>query len=212
MTDIESDKLTVDATQASTEAAISSQRTTSWNGTITHSFTVTFTDADHRRHFFNSGGEIWFDATLTGGSGSKDTDWQTILTNMGTIKFDHTATTSTGTGTGTAIGNYDLTSTYQTLFTKAGSAAVYSENEYEVRAKENSGSIIEFEVRFEDNDTGDQQPNSDSVGGGDDGQDPAGPAVDENVGGTLDSTIRQRRATGSNVSVPSPSYANTSTL
>ena len=212
MTTIESDKLLVDATQASTEAATSSQRASPWNGTLTHSFTVTFTSADHRRHFFNSGGEIWFDATLTGGSGSKDSDWQTILSNMGTIKFDYTATTATGTGTGSSIGNFDLSSTYQTIFTKTGSAAVYAENEYEVRAKENSDSIIEFEVRFEDNDEGDQQPNSDSVGGGDDGQDPAGPAVDENVGGTLDSTIRQRRATGANVSVASPSYSNTSEL
>jgi len=198
MTTIESDKLLIDATQASTEAATSSQRTSAWNGTITHSFTVTFNDADHRRHFFNSGGQIWFDATLTGGSGSKDTDWQTILSNMGTIKFDYTATTATGTGTGSAIGNYDLTSTYQTIFTKSGSAAVYAENEYEIRAKENSTTVIEFEVRFEDNDAGDQTG--------------SGPAQDENVGGTLDSTIRQRRATGSNVSVASPSYSNTAEL
>lgn len=212
MTALESDKLLVDATQASTEAAISSLKTSSWNGTITHEFTVTFTSADHRRHFFNSGGEIWFDATATNVSGSKDTDWQTILSNMGTIKFAYTATTSTGTGTGTAIGNYDLTTSWQDIFTKSGSAAVYAENEYQISAKEDSGSVIRFQVRFEDNDTGDQQPQNDPVAGGEDGAEPAGPAVDENVTADITSTIRQRRATGSNVSVTSPSYTNTSTL
>jgi len=212
MTTVENNKFTADATQVSIENAITSSRATPWNGTITHEFTVTFGSADNRRHFFNSGGEIWFTAELTGGTTSKDTDWATILTNMGTIKFAYTSTTSTGTGTGTTVGNFDLDGTYQTIFTKAGSASVYAENEYEIRARQDSASVIRFQVRFEDNDTGDQQPANDTGAGGDDGPDPAGPGEDENVGGTLTSTIRQRRATGSNVAVTGPAYSNTSTL
>ena len=200
MTTIENNRFSVAVSQASVEGAITSQRTTAWNGTITHSFTVTFNDADHRRHFFNTGGEIRFTANISGGSGAKTNDWRTMLSNMGTIKFNYTSTTSTGTGTGTAIGNYDLTGSYQQVFQKGGSG-VYAENDYIVRAKANSTSQIEFEVRFQDDDAGDQQG----------GVEP-GPAVDENVDGTITSTIQQFRATGSNVSVATPSYSNTSTL
>lgn len=200
MTDLEASPTTANVNQMTPGGAITSQRATPWNGTVTHEFTVTFSSADARRHFFNSGGEIWFDASLTSGSGSKDADWAGMLSTMGTVKFNYTSTGATGSnpGVGTAIGNYDLTSTYQTIFTKNGSAAAYAENEYRVRAKAVSASVIQFLVEFRDLDEGDQTG--------------LGPAVDEDVGGTLASTIRQLRATGVYVAVPSPSYANTSTL
>jgi len=197
MTTIENNKFKIDPNQASVEPAITSQRTTAWNGTITHSFTVTFNNADHRRHFFNAGGEIRFTANISGGSGSKTNDWRTMLSNMGIIKFNYTSTVSTGTGTGSTIGNYDLDGTYTQIFQKTGSG-VYAENDYIVNARANSTSQIEFEVRFQDDDTGDQTG--------------SGPPVDENVNGTITSTIQQFRATGANVEVASPSYSNTSTL
>lgn len=197
---IETNKLSIDAGESSTEAAITSARSTVWNGAITHQFTVTFNNADHRRHFFNAGGEIRFQASLTGQSGSKSNDWATMLSNMGTIKMNHTQTSATGTGSGTTIGNYDLTGTFQDLFQKAGTG-VYAENLYKVRGRADSTSVLRFEVRFEDNDAGDQQGGS-----------KPGPAEDEDVNGTITSTIQQLRATGSNVSVPTPSYSNTSNL
>ena len=204
---IETNKLLIDGGNSSVEAAITSQRTTAWNGTVNHEFTVTFGSADQRRFFFNAGGEIRFSASLSGSSGSKYNDWLTMLSNMGTIKFGYTATTSTGSGTGTSIGNYDLTGTYQVIFQKNGTG-VYAENQYEIQARADSSTILRFNVRFEDNDVGDQQP----VGPQGIDPNPAGPAIDENVTGTLTSTIQQLRATGSNVSVTSPSYTNTSNL
>lgn len=197
MTVVETNRFVIDATQASVEAAITSTRTTAWNGVITHEFTVSFADANSRRHFFNAGGEIRFSANLSSGSGAKDTDWATMLSNMGTIKFNYLETTATGTGTPEAIGNYDLTSTYQKIFQKDGSG-VYAENDYNISAKEDSTSVIRFKVEFRDDDAGDQTG--------------SGPPVDENVGGNLTSTVQQFRPTGSNVSVASPSYANTITL
>ena len=84
---IETNKLLLNAGNSSVEAATTSQRTAAWGGggggTVDHQFTVTFADANARRHFFNAGGEIRFSATRTGGSGSKDSDWTTLLTNMG---------------------------------------------------------------------------------------------------------------------------------
>lgn len=199
---IQADKFLCDDTQASVEAAISSTRTTQWNGTITHSFNVTFTSANSRRHFFNSGGSIRFQAQLSNGSGSKDNDWATMLSNMGTISFAYNSTTATGSGTSTAIGNYQLTTNLQTIFTKNGSS-VYAENAYVIKAKELSSSQIEFRIEFQDNDIGE-------------GLNPPGYIpIDENVlyiSGTITSSVTQRRATGSYVSVPSPSYTNTATL
>lgn len=202
---IETNKLSIDSGNSSVESAISSQRTTNWNGIITHDFNITFSDANQRRYFFNAGGEIRFSASRAGGSSySKNTDWTNMLSNMGTIKFGRTDTTCTGTGTTTTIGNSDLTSTYQTIFTKDGSGN-YAENQYEVQARystvDGQDKVLQFTVRFEDNDAGDQQ-----------GGYLPGAAVDEDVSGTITSTIQQLRATGSNVQVTTPSYTNTSTL
>src|SRR6056300_512549 len=197
---VETNKFLLDAGNSSVEAALSSTRTTAWNGTITHVFTVTFADANQRRYFFNSGGEIRFSANLSGGNDPKGTDWATLLSNMGTIKFNYTQTSATGTGTGSNIGNNDLTTSYQTIFTKTGSG-VYAENDYNIAAKRDSNSVLRFRVQFRDDDAGDQQ----SFGAG------SGP-IDEDVEGRITSSIQQLRATGSNVSVATPSYSNVSTL
>lgn len=201
---IETNKLVLDSGNSSVEPATTSSRSTNWNGTITHVFTVTFADSDSRRHFFNSGGEIRFSANLSGQSGSKSNNWSTLLSNMGTIKFNYTETVSTGTGSGTTIGNYDLTGTYQTIFDKTGSGN-YVENDYNIAARADSTTVLRFRIQFRDDDSGDPPitplPKGATPGG-----------VDEDVNGNLSSTVQQLRATGSNVSVPSPVYANTSTL
>jgi len=208
---IEANKFLLDAGNSTVEAATSSTRSTDWNGSITHTFTVTFASTDDRRYFFNSGGEIRFSANLSGQTGAKSDDWATLLSNMGTIKFNYTETTATGTGTGSAIGNSDLTGTFQTIFTKTGSGN-YAENSYTVEGRTDSTTVLRFRVTFADDDTGDQVlPGSENPGDVD-GVIVPGPAVDEDVNGTLTSTIQQLRATGSNVSVATPSYANTSTL
>jgi hypothetical protein len=130
---------------------------------------------------------------------------------MGTIKFNYTETTATGTGTGSAIGNSDLTGTFAPIFTKTGSGN-YAENSYTVEGRTDSATVLRFRVTFADDDTGDQVlPGSENPGDVD-GVIVPGPAVDEDVNGTLTSTIQQLRATGANVSVATPSYANTSTL
>lgn len=201
---IETNKLLLDSGNSSVESAKTSQRTSAWGGggggTVDHQFTVTFSSANARRHFFNSGGEIRFSASRTGGSGSKNNDWTTLLSNMGTIKMNYTQTTSTGSGSGSSIGSNDLTGSYQTIFSKSGSG-VYAENLYRIRARQDSSSVLRFDIDFQDNDLGDDQGGAGSTG-----------PVDENVTGTLTSTIQQLRATGSNVSVVSPTYTNTSNL
>lgn len=205
--DIESNKFAI--AESSVEAKTSSTRSTAWNGTITHTFTVTFTSADQRRFFFNSGGEIRLSASQSGGSSAKNVDWRTLLSDMGTIKFNYTNTTSTGSGSGSSVGNYDLTGTYQTIFTKTGSGN-YAENDYNIAAREDSSTVLRFRVELRDDDAGDQVLPGSNPGA--DGVIIPGPPIDEDVSGTVTSTIQQLRATGSNVSVASPAYSNVTNL
>jgi hypothetical protein len=189
-------------TQASVEAKLTNQRTTSWGGnsqpqSVYHRFRVTFADDNQARYFFNAGGEVRFAASLTGGSGAKYLEWTGMLTAMGTVKFNYNTTTG---GSGTSpnnIGYFELTNTDAIIWIKSGSG-VYSENDVIIYARKVSAGVIEFTVEFNDGATG-------SAGGG------FGP-VDDPVTGTLTSTITQLRPTGAYVSVNSPVYQTTTNL
>ena len=189
---LEGDKQLCDDTQASIESAISSTRTSQWNGTILHTLSVTFSSGSARRHFFNAGGQIRITGQLSGGSNAKDTDWASLLSGMGTISIASHATTSTGTGTPTAIGNFELTTTHQRLFHRYG-AGGYGANIFFINAKANTDNVIEIEIQYQDNH-------------------PSGGGADPNITGTITSAITQRRPSGSYVSVTSPTYTNIVTL
>lgn len=189
----------VDGTQVTLETLASDSRFSPWNGQLSHAFTLTFDDADHRRNFFNAGGQIFISAQLETSSGSKANDWKQMLTNMGVIQFKGNTTTKTGIG-GTLFpngdgpfGNFSLTASNVTLFERTGQQASYAENRYYIFAKEVSTKAIQFTIQFQDQDLGD-------------------PNIDEQVEGTLVSKIQQIRPTGSFVSVDSPSYAAQSSL
>ena len=188
-TSLENDKFVIAPSQASAEPGIQAQYTQNWNGTLTHVFDIVFADSDHRRHFFNAGGEIRFASNITyTGTSLKTIDWMTMLVNIGTVKFAYTSTTATGTGTGSIIGFHDLTGTYQQLFIKNGSGN-YAANNYKVEGQLQGTTSVRFKVTFNDDNTGN-------------------PNTDENVLGTLNSTITQLRATGSAVEVQTPLYSN----
>lgn len=213
--------------------AVNSSRTTPWgvnniNIMVYSEFTVEFeggytttnssgtsmtaSASDHRRHFFNAGGEIRLSAALTGTT-AKDTDWGTMLGNMGQVIFGKNATTN-GTGTGrardgstnvdnaggieSALGNYQATTGYQLIFQKNGSQAEYAENLVAIYVKRNNaGTILTFLFEFYDNDSGDQTG--------------SGPGVDENVlasGGTHTCGLDFKRPNASNgVDIPAPAVA-----
>jgi len=58
MTQVQADKALLHPSQAALESAITSARTSSWNGLIYHEVAVTFASAEAKRFFFNTGGEI----------------------------------------------------------------------------------------------------------------------------------------------------------
>jgi len=206
MTTVESGKFNIAAGQSEVATSTTDSRTTDWNSVVDSEFTVTFTDANQRRYFFNSGGEIRMFGALSSGTNTKDTDWATMLSNTATVRVGYNYTTASS-GTGSAIGNSNLTSTFQTIFTKSGSG-VYAENEYKIEAKQDSATVLRFKITLTDNDAGDQQPGVPPGA-------PPGPAIDEQVTGTITFDYGYRRAkspTGTttvDVAAPSFSVANT---
>jgi len=207
MSTIESGKFNIAAGQADIAVAVSNTRTTDWKGTVDMEFTVTFSSANQRRYFFNAGGEVRIAGSMSGASGAKDIDWSTMLSNTATIQFGYNYTTASS-GTGSAIGNSQLTSVYQTVFTKTGSG-VYAENEYKVEARTDSTTVLRFRVTLSDNDVGDQQPGVPPGA-------PPGPAIDENVIGDITMDIGYRTAKSpigtTTVDVAAPSYSVVNTF
>lgn len=190
--------ITPPSSQATLETIASAQRTSAWNGTISNVFTVTFADDNAARHFFNTGGNLQFTASRTGGnSGSKNNTWTTMFTTMGTIVFGFNTTTATGSGNNSSYGWNNLPPTATRIFDKPAPAGSYAENEYFIYGRKVSGSQLEFTIQFQDNDTGDQQ-----------GGVLPGPQVDEDIDGTLNSILQARRASGTNVSIPAPPAAS----
>jgi hypothetical protein len=187
--------------------ATTSTRSTAWGGTtpqaIYHVVTATFASVSQMDYYFNAGGEIRFTASLTSGSGSKDTDWANLLTAIGTVKFDKwelTASSGTPTPSGSGGSGYDsLTSSYRQLFIKSGSG-VYADNDYKIEGFK-SGAVLRFRITFND---------------GDVGTSPSSP-VDESVGGTTtsnvipvrpDSSFIYNAVTETAVSLAAPTIAN----
>tara|TARA_B110000977_G_scaffold50595_1_gene68724 strand:- start:3921 stop:4844 length:924 start_codon:yes stop_codon:yes gene_type:complete len=193
MTQVQTDKAVMHSTQAALEPAIASARSSNWNGLIYHEVAVTFTSANTRRFFFNTGGELRISANNTGASTPKGLDWAALCSEVGTIKFNAETTTSTGGG-GSSIGNYDLTSSYQDVYTKTGSGSysgVYAGNLYTVKARSDIPTRIIFRIDFNDVVVDNN--------------------IDNNVDGRLESTLQHLRADG-DVTVVAPTYFNNQAL
>lgn len=203
-TDCETNKLTAPppSSEATRADLVAQQiRTTQWNGRITQTVVVTFPTSDDARYFFNSGGQIEFSADRSGGSaGLKNVTWTTMLTNMGTIKMNYDATVCSGTGFPSSIGWYDLTDSDNLIFEKDAPSGAYAPNKYFIYARVNSTldrRIAYFTIWFADDSAA--PPSYPDPGFG----------IDENVDGTLVSTVQVYRASGSNVSRPVPPASTT---
>ena len=211
---ITNNKLTAAGANMATDTGVTSTRTTSWGNAVYHEFTVTFANANAARHFFNSGGEIRFAASRSGGSSTdQNTDWTNLLSNAGTVKFAEGATSYTGSGgTAAALGFDGLTTSYQQIFTATG-AGSYSANDWTIQAKANaayeSATVLTFKANFNDdhaaatgNFTGGGLGNAPNEGAGWSGAD--------EVDGTLTSTITTFRADNASfVQVANPSFSTT---
>lgn len=199
VTNAYNNRFSAQSSYLSTEAKIDSTRTASWNTTVTHNFSVDFSNDNHAKHFFNAGGKITFSASRSGGStNDQNTDWTNLLSAMGTVKMGYTnVTASSGSNTGSR-GFYDLTSSFQEIFIKAGSGS-YSSNYYQIQARyDSSTATIYFQVSFADAHTG--------------------RGYFDSVDGTLQHNVGQERPNsgtlpnGYSITVATPTYAESSEL
>lgn len=168
------------------------QRRNQWTAPIDVVFRMTFNDADHRRHFFNSGGSLTVVSAISnppvsGDSYAKTQDWQSILSNAGTVSMNHTETTTTGTGIVQSIGNFDLTTSYQEIFRKSATG-IYGNNNYYIRAKAPDTKTIDIQIEYFDHN-------------------PGGYKIDEPVQGLLEAKMGYVRASGLYVDVAAPAFA-----
>ena len=179
-------------------STVSKTRTATWNGTIEHRFNMSFSTANDARYFFNSGGTLKIATTISGGSGSKTADWRdNILAPAGTITINHTTTTRSGTqGTVTSTGWYDFNvgQDYTVYSQIDGGTGVYTENDYYIVVNKTSTSNLYVRVILRDQDAGDKTG--------------SGPAVDEDVNGSLTCSVQYQKAITDVVGpVPTFSYA-----
>lgn len=169
-------------------------RAPGWNGTVQQTVNVNFVDANAARNFFNSGAQILFSSSLTGGSttpNGKDDTWRVLLSSMGNIIFGYGATTASS-GTGSSYGWSNLTSTQVQIFQKDVSGTTYYPNKFVIQASKPSDTQLTFILQWRD----------DSA--------PGGYGIDEAVGGTVTSYVQARRPSTTNVSVPLPPASTSS--
>ena len=205
-----------------TDAADVSTRTSGWGSSSTpevnHQFTMTFGSEAACRGFFNSGGEVLFTGARSGGTsgsaagtiGSQNSSWTSLLSAMGTLTFNLDDLVSSGsTGTSANKGFYELTTSFQTLYTKTGSSA-YASNYYRIQGKVNSTTnptVLTFKTIFRDDHALGDGSGPDGIdGNADDSQ-----GYVDGVDGTLTSTIQTNRA-NNGVTHAAPSTATTSEL
>ena len=205
-----------------------------WNGTIRQTITITFPEEvsgtnpvvgarTTARAYFNSGSQFLFSAVFAPTNlQTKNVSWQTLCSNMGTIRFginsiSDSGDTSSSTATIQSFGFSNLPasgtgpSSTQLLYTRtisfsgaAGNVGNYNPNNIKLYGKKvTSGNIDTFTFVFEFNDAAiDDTPpltvNQNDV------------PSDELVNGTLTTTIQTEYAsTASYISVVPPTGATT---
>lgn len=135
-----------------TTSSTAATRTTSWNTSVTQTTTFSWTDERYARAWFNAGGALGFSASRSGGSSTtQNTNWTDLLSAMGDVMITHN-TGSGSSGTNAGIGFYELSTSYQTIWTKFGSGS-YASNFFKMEGKIDSTTnpkIVTLQATFSD--------------------------------------------------------------
>jgi hypothetical protein len=128
-----------------------------WTNTLTFNYQVDFGSWDNARYFFNSGGTLNLNGSYSPNVTPEDAQWVSMFATMSPLVFNWNSTTPfSGTG-GTAIGFYNLTTSYQTIYFKTyGSGYYYVNSSITVQAKLNAGAgingLVDFQIILTDGD------------------------------------------------------------
>ena len=197
ITNLNSTRLTLSASQSTTTENLVAPTFSNWNATRTHVVTITFADANAARYFFNTGSEIRIKPSQSGQASTttKGGRWNSLFAATGTLKISAHSTSRTGTGytptIASSVGWYELTSSNQRIYNIIDTGT-YSGNDLDVYANKNvAGTVLTVTINF----------NDDGTFG----------TIDEAVEGTTTSGVGTYRATGSYVSVAQPTVATTTT-
>ncbi len=121
--------LTIDPTNASTVSPTLPTpytRSATWQNKLIGEHKWAFNNYNHARYSFNSGGQLRLNMEMTGGSTAGYYNWADIINEIGVLSltWDNLVQSSSITqGTSEGKGFYDLTNTYQLLFTSSGVTA-----------------------------------------------------------------------------------------
>lgn len=151
--------LTTDPTQYSFVSSITGTSGTSansWLTELTYTFQLDFGTWDNTRYFFNSGGFIGINGSYPGAVTPVQIAWANALTDMSPLIFNYNSTTPNVGSGGTAIGFYELTTSYQTIYQRALGGLYYTGSYIEVVSKLDAAAgtngLIDFQIRLIDGD------------------------------------------------------------
>ena len=147
------------ATALTTSAALQTVTTASegWNTSATQEVSVTFTNANQMRWFFNAGGKVRITVGISAAAvEAKDQAFQRLGTAIGNLDIGSKVSTRTGSGellttNGLALGFHDLTTSYQTIIkVTQNTYAAYNANTVTIDAKLNAavGSSTVMTIRM----------------------------------------------------------------
>ena len=137
----------------------------SWTTRLISLVSVSFSNSDQARYFFNSGGEIRFTTSRSAGANSPQNNaWSTLLTSVGTVRF---GAAKPGGLSGSGVNFYTLNTNFQTFFSLSASTP-YSANTFRISARtpgitntNGTASSFEFYIEWTDDHLG----NADIVDG-----------------------------------------------
>lgn len=115
-----------------------------FTNTITQTDTLTFSSANEMRYFFNAGGRVYVDWTISGGTAdAKYNEWVDLVTKCGSYYiYNTTGGKSGGSGTPTTnlttTGFWDLGTGTTTLFKQVADTAPYTANYIQLDASLNA--------------------------------------------------------------------------
>jgi hypothetical protein len=168
--------------------------TSAWSSSAQFTLTITFSTADQGRYFFNSGGKIRLNTSISGGSGTAQYNaWVNFLNSIGIRSF--------GADTDPTVNYYTLTNSFQTYYQNSLSTP-YSANNYRLEARTNvsnnstgTATILTLRATLTDAYT-----------------DPGAPAPGDSVNGTLTISTEELKAAGTlfpsgSFSITSPTYS-----
>ena len=128
-----------------------------WTGTLTSTVTFTWSSSAELNAWFNGGGAVGVEGAIVNYSGSdaQTLAWETKLNNLSDV-FMVKQSTVASAGTNAGLGQVDMTTSYQTLNTYAGSSAPYTSDWANVSAQvNNTTSPTSVTVRMQLRDGGD---------------------------------------------------------